>query len=101
MMVVDHINDNLDDYGLEYALVYGDTCVTWFAIVGKSWRALIISDGPDGVKEKFFFIFYDSTDGRTYFDVYTKTDSMNFNNRTYGMGAPAETTQPVDPQPAA
>lgn len=92
MMVVDHVTDRQERYDLEYPLVYGDTCVIEFSLTGKSWQAYVIADG---IKDALFSVRYDVNEGRTYFDAYTKTDSMNFNQRAYGIGAPAETPQPA------
>lgn len=92
MMVVDHVTDRQERYGLEYALVYGDTCVTWFSLTGKSWQAFVIADG---IKDALFSVYFDATEGRTYFDAYTKTDSLNFNQRAFGVGAPVEASQPA------
>jgi hypothetical protein len=93
MMVVDYVTDRFDRFDLEYPLVYGDTCVTWFALTGKSWEALVIADG---IKDTRFSVFYDSTDGRTYFDVYIKSDSLNFNQRAFAtVGMTGGTSRPV------
>lgn len=93
MMVVDYVMDKQDEYKLEFQVVYGDTCVIEFSLTGKSWQAYVI---VNDIKDALFSVRYDATEGRTYFDAYTKTDSKNFNQRTYNVvGMTGEAPQPA------
>jgi hypothetical protein len=92
MMVVDYATDKPEKFNLDFPPVYGDTVVISFSLLGAHWRAIVIGTWSD---EDIFVISYNAAEGRTYFNVYKKDASLNFNQRSYGLAEPAE-----DPQPA-
>lgn len=66
-----------------FKLVASDVHVVWFVKTLQNWKALLVTNVPDGM---YYELTYNGDKGETYLDAYKKTDNLLLRHDKAGDG---------------